>query len=155
MSLAGENTARELPRVARGDEVAKGLTRCPSWDEGRRMAAKGKAEMRKFKVEYDSNNSGGGWWLSDADWQALEDAGWQVDWVRDRPAGMVFQPDPSGRWLGALATSASIIIHAISASRAEKIAMARWSKVLPKQDVNDMGCSCCGQPHNFYASEVK
>ena len=34
-------------------------------------------------VEYDSNNSGGGWWLKTADWQALEDAGWIVHWIHD------------------------------------------------------------------------
>ncbi len=32
-------------------------------------------------IEYDSNNSGGGWWLNDTDWKALEEAGWHVDWI--------------------------------------------------------------------------
>lgn len=32
-------------------------------------------------ISYDSNNSGGRWWLKDEDWKALEDAGWHVDWI--------------------------------------------------------------------------
>ena len=52
---------------------------------------------------YRSNNSGGGWWLNDDDWKALESAGWDVEWVK---AGDRFA-DENGRWLGALATTAS------------------------------------------------
>lgn len=32
-------------------------------------------------VEYDSNNSGGSWWLKDSHWRALEAAGWKVQWA--------------------------------------------------------------------------
>lgn len=32
---------------------------------------------------YDSNNSGGSWWLKDEDWVSLEDAGWIVHWIHD------------------------------------------------------------------------
>lgn len=32
-------------------------------------------------LEYDSNNSGGNFWLRDEDWKALEDAGWIVGWI--------------------------------------------------------------------------
>lgn len=32
-------------------------------------------------IEYDSNNSGGSFWLKDADWQKLEDAGWHINWI--------------------------------------------------------------------------
>lgn len=32
-------------------------------------------------VEYSSNNSGGHWWLEDADWKNLEAAGWKVEWA--------------------------------------------------------------------------
>lgn len=38
-----------------------------------------------MKVVYSSNNSGGGWWLSDEDWYALENNGWDVEWVKDNP----------------------------------------------------------------------
>ena len=33
-----------------------------------------------MKVEYESNNSGGSWWLKDEDWIAMEKAGWDVGW---------------------------------------------------------------------------
>jgi hypothetical protein len=48
------------------------------------------------KVRYESNNSGGDWWLSDKDWRNLEAAGWVVAW-RDK------------RFLAALATEATLI----------------------------------------------
>jgi hypothetical protein len=32
-------------------------------------------------IEYDSNNSGGSFWLSDENWKALEEAGWVVGWT--------------------------------------------------------------------------
>lgn len=32
-------------------------------------------------LDYEANNSGGRWWLKDADWKALEDAGWTVHWI--------------------------------------------------------------------------
>ena len=34
-------------------------------------------------VEYDTNNSGGSWWLKTADWQALENAGWIIHWIHE------------------------------------------------------------------------
>ena len=49
-------------------------------------------------LTYSANNSGGNWWLNDDDWRNLEDAGWQVKWVRNQTSGE--------RFLGALATEA-------------------------------------------------
>ena len=57
-----------------------------------------------MKVEYSHNNSGGEWWLTDENWQALEKAGWKVNWVKDDPDLIGVQ---EGRWLGALASSAT------------------------------------------------
>lgn len=82
-------------------------------------------------VEYDSNNSGGRWWLKDEDWFALEKAGWKVGWFKlansytpegqyereadgtpklvpfNESSGLhVIPPDQDGRWLGALAGKA-------------------------------------------------
>lgn len=84
-----------------------------------------------MKITYSSNNSGGGWWLSTEDWLNLEKAGWLVDWR------------PEGEWLGAKATSASIEANTM------ENAIGLWERVTG-QDSNDPGCSCCGQPHNFY-----
>ena len=38
-------------------------------------------EQETYIVEYESNNSGGDWWLSDNDWLTLARAGWMVEWV--------------------------------------------------------------------------
>lgn len=95
----------------------------------------------RYTVTYDSNNSGGTWWLTDDDWKALEGAGWTVDWVddSDRPAmGMA----KDGRFLGALAMHASIDTDDPDA------AIAEWSRVTG-QDPASIGCNCCGPPHSF------
>ena len=117
-------------------------------------------------LKYSSNNSGGSWWLSDADWQALEGAGWVVHWIHDFD-------DPShkhegenhlfgehrhsewetehrltavkwsgNRWLGAAAMSAVKITD-------DPEAGVREFENLTNQSASDLGCNCCGQPHNF------
>lgn len=89
-------------------------------------------------LEYDSNNSGGSWWLKDKDWHALEAAGWTVDWVK--PGDMFVRED--GRYLGALATGAEKHVP----SPAEGV--AEWERITG-QSASDEGCNCCGRPHNF------
>lgn len=122
-------------------------------------------------VQYRSNNSGGGWWLKDQDWLALEQAGWTVYWAKDqckhcyassaeecaewqtqeskgfyRPPH-TYTPREDNRWLGALATSAS--------KRFENIhdAIDEWERVT-HQSARSMGCSCCGTPHSFTATNT-
>ena len=85
-------------------------------------------------LEYSSNNSGGSWWLCDDDWKAMESAGWIVEW---KPGG--------GRWLGALATTASI--PAADMDDAKRI-VREW-EALTNQSAADEGCNCCGKPHYF------
>lgn len=103
-----------------------------------------------FIVEYDSNNSGGYWWLNDADWLTLEKAGWTVKWAKDEPYRKTLTND-DGRWLGALATSATIEIDAYNAELAEGVGQNWWHEALPHLDPYDEGCNCCGRPHSFYA----
>lgn len=86
-------------------------------------------ERELMKIEYSSNNSGGGWWLSDENWKALEKAGWAVEWKKEK-------------WLGALATSASKDFPTV----AEAI---REFESVTAQDASDEGCNCCGPPHSF------
>ena len=90
-----------------------------------------------MKVEYDSNNSGGSWWLSDNDWLNLEKAGWTVHWQKDSKFN-------SGRerFLGALATSATVEADSV------EHAIRMWQEVI-QQDPEEAGCPCCGQPHSF------
>lgn len=91
-------------------------------------------------LEYDSNNSGGSWWLSDDDWLALEKAGWKINWFKDNTSGLFQSPD--GRFLGALATSASVETDDPQA------ALDQW-KQITGEDPEDEGCNCCGPPHSF------
>jgi hypothetical protein len=84
------------------------------------------------RVEYSSNNSGGGWWLEDEDWYALEAAGWEVQW----------RSEAGGRFLGALATSAS------KSDVSLRDAIEEWETVTG-ECASALGCSCCGTPHDF------
>jgi len=91
-------------------------------------------------TRYDSNNSGGSFWLNDADWHALADGGWFVFWAKDnRPEYL----DKDGRYMGQLATGAFAPLmtedEAINSFRA-----------LTSQNPYAEGCECCGPPHNFY-----
>lgn len=96
-----------------------------------------------MRIEYNSNNSGGTWWLEDKDWYALEKAGWKVEWAKDEAKD---SKCPSlykdGRWLGALARCASIEVEKPGD------AMRSFEKATG-QDVTDEGCNCCGSPHSF------
>lgn len=97
-------------------------------------------------VEYSSNNSGGDWWLSDDDWRNLEEAGWAVEWVKDDEANgrrSFSRADETGRWLGALATDATIEAESVEE------AIEKWRAVVG-QDPDVEGCPCCGQPHSFW-----
>jgi hypothetical protein len=123
-------------------------------------------------VEYDSNNSGGSWWLEDADWRRLEEAGWVVAWasldnlytdegnyVRDERGIPVLVPKGQGnsrlaafnkqdtdgtyRYLGAIAMRA----YKPNCSSLRQAA-DEWEQITG-QSATDAGCPCCGQPHTF------
>mgnify|MGYP001578001890 CR=1 FL=1 len=90
-----------------------------------------------MRVTYKSRDSGGDWWLSDQDWLALEQAGWDVCWVKDDPR---YQGET--RWRGTVAKRASIDAPSLEA------AIVNWTQTTGR-DPNTRGCECCGQPHNF------
>jgi hypothetical protein len=83
---------------------------------------------KKILVEYNSNNSGGDWWLSDRDWFKLEKAGWVVEWRNN-----AHKP---------IASNASKEFNDI------KEALIEFEKITG-QEVTAQGCNCCGPPHNF------
>lgn len=87
---------------------------------------------------YKSNNSGGSWWLDDNNWLALEKAGWKVEWVKNETDRT--WKDKDGRWLGALATTASKEFASLDA------AIDEFERIA-EQDYGDAGCECCGSPH--------
>lgn len=93
-----------------------------------------------MEVEYDSNNSGGSWWLKDEDWYNLEKAGWDVDWYKDRESSMGMSYGE--RWLDGLAGGAKKDFPT------PKDAILEFEKITG-QDASDEGCSCCGPPHCF------
>lgn len=117
-----------------------------------------------MKVEYDSNNSGGRWWLKDEDWSNLEAVGWKVKWGNSYFCGSKFgnwngdanKPaeacvtdckghwgtGPGERWLGALARSA--VREGLTMAEA----IREW-ETITGQDSSVLGCSCCGTPHSF------
>jgi len=88
-------------------------------------------------VEYDSNNSGGYWWLKDEDWHNMEKAGWEVDWYKNRKDKYI-----DGRWLGALASGAKKEFPLV------RDAILEFERITG-QDASAEGCNCCGPPHNF------
>ena len=114
-------------------------------------------------VEYNSNNSGGDWWLTDDDWKNLEKAGWKIVWknltwtdsyekdedgtpklIKSKKDNLMCDKDENGeyRFLGALATTA------YKANMSLKAAADEWESITGKS-ATDAGCACCGQPHNF------
>lgn len=93
-------------------------------------------------IKYSSNNSGGGFWLNDQDWINLDAAGWTVEWLKDDPYHKD-TVDAAGKWLGTPAFYATREADSIES------AIAEWESVTG-QDASDPGCSCCGNPHNFY-----
>lgn len=98
-------------------------------------------------IKYDSNNSGGSWWLSDDDWRKLEAAGWTVHWVKDQEDGFMRKKGEE-RWLGALARSAEKQFE----TPADAI---REFEAVTGQSASDEGCNCCGAPHSFEWTDAK
>ena len=96
-------------------------------------------------ITYDSNNSGGDWWLSDDDWKALEAAGWVVHWGGRKYGEDSLTPtEKTGKeWLGALAVSC-----AKDGFDSARQGIEEWTSITG-QDPLDMGCPCCGNPHTF------
>lgn len=98
-----------------------------------------------MNIKYRSNNSGGSWWLTDQQWQALEDAGWTVEW-----GGYIDEGEPrptkasevQNRFLGAIATDCSIELPTI------REAILSWEQAAGVSAAVE-GCNCCGPPHNF------
>ena len=110
-------------------------------------------------IEYNSNNSGGSWWLKDEDWLKLEAAGWKVQRATDgivyengndkldEDGLPVFGPSDqfttNGKYLGSAFRQ-----NAWKRFDSPGDAIREFEK-LTGQDVMDEGCNCCGPPHSF------
>lgn len=77
---------------------------------------------------YETNNSGGHWWFSQDDWNALINAGWKPIHFRG--------------WVEKAWRELPL-----------KAAIAEFDEVT-SQSSSDEGCSCCGHPHYFYEYET-
>lgn len=95
-------------------------------------------------LTYSTNNSGGGWWLEDEDWKALEKAGWKVFWMKGREDAPKNEIGDEGevRWLGALAKECAKVFDNSEEGISEFERVAH-------QSASDCGCECCGAPHSF------
>jgi hypothetical protein len=138
-----------------------------------------------YRVEYNSNNSGGGWWLQDKDWQKLEAAGWTVDWLglsfcHSKPFGSSGRPAPdtcSSSKVCPGHRGADSYEDALAAgdearwlgsiARSASIEVVAYSGELAEgvasawwadtlgMNPDEEGCNCCGRPHSFWARESK
>ena len=96
----------------------------------------------KIHVRYETNNSGGHWWLKDEDWKALEKAGWKVTWAKDDESYKK-SIDEEGRFLGSLAHEAEKDFGNL------RDAILEFERITG-QKATDEGCNCCGAPHTFW-----
>lgn len=91
------------------------------------------------RIQYSSNNSGGSWWLSEADRKALEAAGWLVEWSEWERGRHSWSWSDSG-------TPAHYAWAPVGMT--EDQACEDFERVTG-QSPDAQGCNCCGQPHNF------
>jgi hypothetical protein len=96
--------------------------------------------MNTYTVHYNSNNSGGRWWVNNKGWKKLQKAGWVWD--------NLYRPGEDGTWLGAVATGASKDFEAENTLDAMRQAIAEF-EAITGANVADEGCNCCGPPHSF------
>ena len=94
-----------------------------------------------MKVFYNSNNSGGRWWLTDKDWLALEAAGWVVEWLDQMES-----PNAKLAYVGTKAVLA--YREGLKFSEAVK-----EFELITGQDYETKGCECCSKPHDLYIDD--
>lgn len=108
-------------------------------------------EIVDVYTEYDSNNSGGSFWLSDQNWIDLEKAGWIVEWggrsYGEEPKCRSAEEAAKNRYMGALAISARRYLPIT-------LAIAEWERITG-ECATDEGCGCCGPPHSFEECDAK
>lgn len=100
--------------------------------------------LKIYTISYRSNNSGGGWWIDDEGWKALDKTEWEVKWAK---AGEDFV-NSDGRYMGALAVEASVKVETTSMHEAFRLAVTAWREATG-QNPGAEGCNCCGPPHSF------
>lgn len=111
-------------------------------------------------LRYSPNNSGGHWWLDTEAYERLEKTGWTVHWAHEKETAWGRGPDvvadvyeykellkPVERnkdlnYMGAEAGSCA------KAFPNPEMGVQEWQRIVG-QSAAEMGCNCCGPPHNF------
>ena len=88
-------------------------------------------------VTLRQNNSGGSYWLSQAQFDALVADGWKPD---PHPSGLSFKKDKDA--------NLQLDVPVADEDAAITIAKIEFARVTG-QDPNDIGCTCCGPPFSF------
>ena len=117
--------------------------------------------MGKIVVEYNSNNSGGSWWLEEKDWDALKAAGWKLfsgdefaykdgEYIPDENGlpSKKDEVDEADRDKENYSFGWDVPRYAFKRFNSIQEAIKEFEK-LTGQDVTDEGCNCCGAPHSF------
>jgi hypothetical protein len=99
--------------------------------EGKELEQVFEAELATY-VKYNSNNSGGNFWLSAEDWKKLVAAGWVIN------RKTYFGDDPGGANRYGLTLREAI----------------QEFEELTGQDAGAQGCNCCGPPHEFEERDI-
>jgi len=97
-------------------------------------------KQKNVLVKYSENNSGGYWWLNKETYEKLYQNGWEPEYYGssslrtengfNRPY-QITKPFPT-----------------------EAMGIAEWEWITG-ENADTLGCTCCGQPHNFYTSEIE
>jgi hypothetical protein len=98
--------------------------------EGKDLEQVFEAELATY-VRYNSNNSGGSFWLNAEDWKKLVAAGWI-------PNRETFNGEPGGANRYGLTLREAI----------------QEFEGLTGQDAGAQGCNCCGPPHEFEERDI-
>jgi len=86
-------------------------------------------------IQYSENNSGGRWWLAKGHYDALMQEGWEPDYSAYKTLPRAMNKVFSGTEREALAE-----------------AMRDWMRATGL-DAGEVGCPCCGPPHQFMVWE--
>lgn len=103
----------------------------------------------KMCVRYNTNNSGGSYWLTSDDWQKLRDAGWRLeDWGNAYYENGNSIADESGLPKVKYEADVYNAVGGYKMFNTIQEAISEFEE-LTGQDVSDEGCNCCGPPHSF------
>lgn len=140
----------QLAILVRLGDVQKELRRLDGERRFKDVPFMGPADLTAPALEnvlYRALKSGAVNWLSDRDWNQLEEAGWKVHWISKDPDYQKLHEEGKvliveGRLHGSLANEAEKCFSSVGE------AMREFQKVTGLS-VTEEGCDHCGPPHIF------